>query len=94
MHLRHRNRAKFHRRCEHNRHTEAILINFQPDTSVVVTGFDDLPADQSHYLRSYGIIPGRTIHVLAQKPVTIIRIEQTELAIEECIARKILARLE
>ncbi len=94
MHLRHRKRAKFHQRCEHPRHNEAILINFQPDTSLIVAGFDDLPAEQRHYLRSYGIIPGRTIHVLAQKPVTIIRIEQTELAIEECIARKILVRSE
>jgi hypothetical protein len=36
------------------------------------------------------VLPGRTVTVLAQKPVTIILVEQTELAFEAAIARMVM----
>jgi Fe2+ transport system protein FeoA len=57
---------------------------------VIITGFGRLSAAQSQHLQAYGLLPGRTIQVLAQRPVTIVLVEQTELAFETEIAAQIL----
>jgi Fe2+ transport system protein FeoA len=57
---------------------------------VTITGLAGLPAEQRKHLQAYGLLPGRSVRVLAQRPVTIILVEQTELAFETEIAQKIL----
>lgn len=56
---------------------------------VQIKSLDDLPVAERQHLQAYGILAGRTVRVLAQKPVTIVQIEQTELAFENEIARMI-----
>ncbi|MEW6646408.1 MAG: FeoA family protein [Pseudomonadota bacterium] len=52
--------------------------------------------DTSHELRerllAYGLIPGQHIRVLAQKPVTVLQIEHTELALEKVLAACVLVK--
>ena len=57
---------------------------------VKLTGFGQLSAAQRQHLQAYGLLPGRSVQVLSQKPVTIVLVEQTELAFETAIARKVL----
>jgi Fe2+ transport system protein FeoA len=40
-------------------------------------------------LLAYGVAPGRTIQVLQRSPVTILKVDQTELAIENDVASRI-----
>lgn len=44
----------------------------------------------TRHLQAYGVLPGCTVRVLAHAPLTIIQIEQTELALERSVARHIL----
>jgi Fe2+ transport system protein FeoA len=66
------------------------LGHVPPGQDATILGFEALPLDYQHYLQAYGVMPGRTVRVLAQRPVTIIQVEHTELAFEPQIARCIL----
>lgn len=57
---------------------------------VTITGYGKLSQDYRQHLQAYGLLPGRKIQVLAQRPVTIVLVEQTELAFENEIARQVL----
>jgi Fe2+ transport system protein FeoA len=46
--------------------------------------------DSARHLQAYGLLPGRTVLVLSHAPLTIIQIEQTELALERSVAKHIL----
>lgn len=59
---------------------------------VTVTGFEQLSPQYRQHLEAYGLLPGRSLQVLAQRPLTIVLIEQTELAFEAEIARKVLVK--
>lgn len=49
--------------------------------------------ESARHLQAYGLLPGRSVLVLAQHPLTIIQIEQTELALERSLAKLILVDL-
>ena len=66
------------------------LAQAQEGRQVTITGFGKLSSTYCQHLQAYGLLPGRTIRVLAQRPVTIVLIEQTELAFETEIARQVL----
>ncbi len=66
------------------------LSQVPPGRAVRVRGFGRLSPAQRQHLQAYGLLPGRSILVLAQRPVTIVLIEQTELAFETEIAAQIL----
>jgi len=56
-------------------------------SNVHIEGFAaDTPHDLRERLLAYGLIPGQHIRVLAQKPVTVLQIEHTELALEKVLA--------
>jgi Fe2+ transport system protein FeoA len=57
---------------------------------ITIAGYDKLSPSFRQHLQAYGLLPGRTVQVLAQKPVTIVQVEQTELAFEVEIADQIL----
>jgi len=65
------------------------LSQTPPGKQVKIAGFGHLTAAQRQHLQAYGLLPGRTIQVLAQRPVTIVLVEQTELAFEAEIARQV-----
>ena len=70
--------------------THHNLSEVPPGSVVVVKGYGDLPLTARHFLQSYGILPGRQVRVVSQRPVTIVQIEHTELAFEFSVAREIL----
>jgi len=59
---------------------------------VVVLGYDHLADSQRQYLQAYGILPGRSVCVIARTPVTIVQVEQTELAFENEIAKRVIVQ--
>lgn len=66
------------------------LAHVRPGQQVSVAGFALLAPAQRQHLQAYGLLPGRKIIVLAQNPVTIVLVEQTELAFESEVARQVL----
>lgn len=66
------------------------LAGISPGKQAKVIGFSDtIPADKQARLQSYGVIPGRVIRVRQHSPVTVIQVENTELALENEMAREI-----
>ena len=66
------------------------LAGVEPGCEVSVTGYLGTCAGQRRHLQAYGLLPGRRIRVLSQHPVTIVQIEQTELAFETAVAACVL----
>jgi Fe2+ transport system protein FeoA len=66
------------------------LCQASPGSEVIIRGFEGLPVAQKCFLQSYGLLPGRCVRVVAQRPVTIVQIEETELAFESQVAKTIL----
>jgi Fe2+ transport system protein FeoA len=44
---------------------------------------------QREQLAAYGLEPGRRLRVLQQRPLTVVQVEHTELALEAAVAREI-----
>ena len=66
------------------------LAEIIPGGEVKVIGFGSmLPGDRQAQLQSFGLIPGRVVRVVQHAPVTIIQVENTELALETEMAREI-----
>jgi len=89
LRLRHRHR---HGRISHP--ARLTLRDVPPGEQVTLLGYEALTPDLQQYLQAYGLLPGRTLRVLAQRPVTIVQVEQTELAFEPQVARRILVSTE
>ncbi len=66
------------------------LAGVEPGREVSVTGYLGGCAGLRRHLQAYGLLPGRRIRVLSQHPVTIVQIEQTELAFETSVAACVL----
>lgn len=55
-----------------------------------VIGFAaDIPPDRRSYLQAYGLVSNYWVEVLCHSPVTIVRIDNIELALENDLARGI-----
>ena len=44
-------------------------------------------------MQAYGLAPGRTVKILQQEPVTVVRADHTELALEDDLADKVLVEV-
>lgn len=78
-----------HKRHRYRHGNLLTLADVFPGKRALIAGIGDLPAEQAHRLQAYGILPGRLVRVLSNRPMVIIQVEQTELALEESIARQI-----
>jgi len=68
-------------------HRISTLANTPVGCWVRVIGFrPGLAGEQLTQLQSYGLAPGRAVRVLQQTPVTVLQIEQFELALEREMA--------
>jgi Fe2+ transport system protein FeoA len=66
------------------------LNDISPGRPARIAGFsDDIAALQREYLQAFGVVAGRTVRVLQQSPVTVVRIEHLELAIESELAARV-----
>jgi Fe2+ transport system protein FeoA len=55
-----------------------------------VVGFSgDFPAERRTILQAYGLVPNYKVRVLQHSPVTVIQVDNTELALEKELARGI-----
>lgn len=66
------------------------LAEAVPGTGVALVRFGGgIAVSQVEQLISYGLVEGRVIEVLRQRPVTVILIDHTELALEPAVAAAI-----
>jgi ferrous iron transport protein A len=65
------------------------LADVRPGERARVIAIDGLGPAEREQLQSYGLLPGRDVRVLQHAPATVIQVDQTELAFEDDIARKI-----
>lgn len=62
------------------------LVDILPGGQARVLDFDGLGTKQVESLQAYGLAPGRLVKVVRHKPVTIIQIDNTEIALEHVLA--------
>ena len=60
------------------------------NVDVKIVDFINLNASIKKHLHAYGLTNGRIVRVISNRPEMIIQIEETELALEHSVARKIL----
>jgi Fe2+ transport system protein FeoA len=70
------------------------LADVEAGSKVRVEELDGLPVESRHQLQAYGLTPGRSVEVVQQLPVTVVRVEQLDLAFEAAIASSIHVRRE
>jgi Fe2+ transport system protein FeoA len=58
------------------------LADVRPGTTTSVLALDGLETRLREQLQAYGLAPGRSVLVLQHAPVTVVRIDHTDLAFE------------
>ena len=53
---------------------------------------EDIESNQREQLVAYGLAPNRPVVVLQQKPMTIVMVDEVELALEGSVARHVWVR--
>ena len=73
-----------------NGSTPVSLADVPPGWQAIVVGFSgDFPAERRTILQAYGLVPNYKVRVLQHSPVTVIQVDNTELALEKELARGI-----
>lgn len=79
----------------HHESPARSLLDVRPGHTTTISGFAGLtPPETRERLLAYGLLPGQTLRVLAQKPLTVLQIEHTELALERELAHCVTIRVE
>ncbi len=65
---------------------EKSLVDVLPGSKARVVALNGLGVKQIESLQAYGLAPGSLVTVVRHKPVTIIHIDNTELALERDLA--------
>jgi len=65
------------------------LADVDPGVSALVTGLDGLDHAWRERLQAYGLTAGRAVRVVQHAPLTIVRVEHAEVALETHLARGI-----
>lgn len=68
------------------------LTHVRTGTPVEVHGLGDMPAARASRLTAFGLAPGTPVAILQRKPVPVVQIGETELALSEDILGQILVR--
>jgi hypothetical protein len=70
------------------------LADVPPGCKAEVVGFSaGFPPDRRAYLQAYGLVVNYWVQVLQHNPVTIVRLDHIELALENDLARGIIVQL-
>jgi Fe2+ transport system protein FeoA len=75
---------------QRSRSAPGTLAEVPPGWKARLLSWDTTPARRRQQLRAYGLTESSWIHVVQHVPTTIIRVEQTELALERELADTIL----
>jgi len=73
-----------------NRTADQTLSDIKENVDVKIVDFIDMNTSIKKHLHAYGLTNGRIVRVISNRPEMIIQIEETELALEHSVARKIL----
>lgn len=78
----------------HLDHSARVPLSFLlPGVKARVESIDDaVEATQREQLVAYGLAPGRPLVVLQQRPMTVVMVDEVELALEEAVARHVWVR--
>mgnify|MGYP002632618785 CR=1 FL=1 len=67
-----------------------LLSDLETNSLAQIKGFaPSLSVKLKAHLQAYGIIPGNTLRVQQKKPVTVVQVEHTEIALETELAKSI-----
>jgi len=78
----------------HQATQEMTLADLSPGKTATVTGCSNrISPDRRAQLQSYGVIPGHPLSVVQHTPVTIIQVENIELALERDLARLVWVKI-
>jgi Fe2+ transport system protein FeoA len=69
------------------------LAHVPPGGRARIVELGKMPAVQRERLQAYGLAPGRWVGVLQHSPVTVVQIDQTELAFEADLAAQVFVEL-
>lgn len=70
------------------------IADLAPGRAAIVTEFlPDIDAAAREHLTAYGMTRGAMLRVLRHKPVTVVQVDRSELAMEREIARSVAVRL-
>ncbi len=67
----------------------AVLADVRPGRRARIAALEELPPSERDRLLAYGLAPGRVVQVIQATPVTVVRVEHTELALERVLSRTI-----
>ncbi len=68
----------------------SLLTDLETNSSAQIMGFaPSLSIKLKAHLQAYGIIPGNTLRVQQKRPVTVVQVEHTEIALESELAKTI-----
>ena len=68
----------------------SLLTDMEKNSPARITGFSpSLSLKLKAHLQAYGIIPGNILRVQQKKPVTVVQVEHTEIALETELAEAI-----
>ncbi len=71
-------------------HNACTLAEIPPGNGSRVVGFHGaIPKERLSQLQAYGLIPGKDVRVLQSRPVMVVEVDHTELAMEPDLASKI-----
>ncbi|MEW6590276.1 MAG: FeoA family protein [Pseudomonadota bacterium] len=74
-------------------HARVPLTALPPRASAVVDSIEDgIDPAQQEQLVAYGLAPGRPLRMQQQQPMTLVLIDEVELALEAGVARRIWVR--
>lgn len=66
------------------------VLNMLPGESATIKEFaPGISSEQKAHLQSYGVVPGHLVQVLRHSPVTILQVDELELALEDKLANSI-----
>jgi Fe2+ transport system protein FeoA len=66
------------------------LADISPGSQVELVGYDEgFPTDRKEHLQAFGLVRNNPIQVIQQTPVTIIHLDNIELALENDLAKGI-----
>ncbi|MGD8759164.1 MAG: ferrous iron transport protein A [Anaerolineales bacterium] len=69
--------------------SRSTLADVPPGAEARVVGFNQMTEAQQAHLQAFGLARGRWARVLQHSPVTIVMADNTELALENEIARRV-----
>lgn len=71
----------------------STLAEAPKGVSARVVAVENTSGSRPLQMQAYGLAPGRLVEVLQQDPVTVVRADHTELALEDNLARKVLVEI-